>query len=523
MRKVINVALRLPWAVTHRDGKLIVARSPGGVASGLQTALSGRLARWVGWPGDVSTLTAAESRRLRAMLARKRLTPVRLPATTFAKFYEGYANAVLWPLFHSLPSPLPLSIESWDAYEDANQAFARAARNGHSADELYWVHDYQLFLVPELLRAARRRAKIGFFLHIPFPNPDLFQILPQGEQILRGILGADVVGFHTDDYLRNFAACLESLPGVKRLDDSRVHFDGRTIQLGVHPMGVDFRRLERYGRATRSTGAVDALRRRHGMHLILGIDRLDYTKGIPHRMLAFNSLLKRYPEWHGHVLFLQVAVPSRTGVPAYGVSEGETEQLIGRIHGAFATPHWVPIHYLHTSLGLEEVVALYGAADVMVVTPLRDGMNLVAKEFVASRVDEDGVLILSRFAGAARELPEAMLVNPYDVHATADALHQALRMSPQERLARMRALRRRVQASDVREWARNFLRALSQPESDRATLQPARRPKRKRSPRQIEAKHARPVAPDALLIATPFLSAPGATRAPLHPEPADTH
>jgi trehalose 6-phosphate synthase/phosphatase len=461
MPKVINVALRLPVVIVHLDGRLSVSPSPGGVASGLQGALAGRLARWVGWPGDLSGLGATDQRRVRAMLARRRLTPVRLPQKLFTQFYEGYANAVLWPLFHSLPTGLPLSLESWGAYAEANEAFARVARNRHATDELFWVHDYQLFLVPQLLRAARRRAAIGFFLHIPFPSPDLFQILPHGEELLRGILGADLVGFHTEDYRRNFADCVEQLAGVTRLGEHRLRHDGRIVRLGVHPMGVDVRRLERSAQASRDAGAVDALRRRHGMHLILGIDRLDYTKGIPHRMLAFESLLRRYPEWHGKALFLQVAVPSRRGVPAYSASEGETEQLIGRIHGAFSTPHWVPIHYLHTSLGLDEVVGLYGAADVMVVTPLRDGMNLVAKEFVASRIDEDGVLVLSRFAGAARELPESVLVNPYDVDGTADALHRALRMSSLERRRRMRALRRRVGEVDVRRWARDFLNDLS--------------------------------------------------------------
>jgi trehalose 6-phosphate synthase/phosphatase len=460
MRKVINVALRLPCVVVSRDRKLSLSPSPGGVASGLQRALAGRLSRWVGWPGDLGDAGSLEARRVRAMLTRRRLTPVMLRAPVFTRFYEGYANAVLWPLFHSLPQLLPNAIESWDAYVDANGAFARAAINGRATDDLFWIHDYQLALVPSMVRAARRRAPIGYFLHIPFPNPDIFQILPHGEELLRGMLGADVVGFHTEDYRRNFAACLDQLPGVTRVSEHRVRIDGRIVRLGVHPMGVDYSRLELVARATRETGAVDALRRRHGMHLILGIDRLDYTKGIPQRMLAFDSLLRRYPEWHGHALFLQVAVPSRTRVPAYGVSEGETEQLIGRIHGTFATTHWVPIHYLHTSLSLEEVVALYGAADVMVVTPLRDGMNLVAKEFVASRVDGDGVLVLSRFAGAAHDLPEAVLVNPYDIDATADALHYALRMSTEERRRRMRALRRRVSANDVRKWSSEFLDVL---------------------------------------------------------------
>ena len=460
MKRVVNVALRLPVVVLHHEGKATLSPSPGGVATGLRTALSGRLSRWVGWPGDLSGLSAAETRDLRGRLARQRLTPVRIPADTFTDFYEGYANGVLWPLFHSFAWLLPLAIETWPAYAAANEAFARAARNGHAADEPYWIHDYQLCLVPGLLRAARRRAQIGFFLHIPFPNPDLLRILPEREEILRGMLGADVVGFHTEDYRQNFAACLDDYPDVKRMDGNRVRVDGRVVRLEVHPMGVDVRRLERFANQARDSGAIDALRRRHGMHLILGIDRLDYTKGIPRRMLAFDSFLRRYPEWHGRVLFLQVAVPSRTQVPAYGVTEGETEQLIGRIHGAFSTPHWVPIHYLHTSLAQDEVVALYGAADVMVVTPLRDGMNLVAKEFVASRVDEDGVLVLSQFAGAARELPEAILVNPYDVHGTADAMHRALKMSSTERQSRMRSLRRRVEQSDVRTWASGFLSSL---------------------------------------------------------------
>ncbi len=467
MAKIINVALRLPVVVLYREGKLTVSPSPGGVAGGLRTALSGRLARWVGWPGDISGLSATDVRKVRGMLDRRRLTPVRIPSDVFGQFYEGYSNEVLWPLFHSLPFALPLSIESWDAYAEANHAFARAARGKRATNEPYWIHDYQLCLVPQFLRAFRRRSAIGFFLHIPFPSPDMFQILPHGPDILRGILGADLVGFHTDDYRQNFAACVESLPGAKRLAGDKVQFDGRTIRLGVHPMGVDVQRLERIARKARDSGAIDALRRRHRMHLILGIDRLDYTKGIPRRMLAFDSLLKRYPQWHERVLFLQVAVPTRTQVPAYGISEGETEQLIGRIHGTFATPHWVPIHYLHTSLALEEVVALYGSADVMVVTPIRDGMNLVSKEFVASRIDEDGVLVLSRFAGAARDLPEAVLVNPYDVHATADALHGALRMSVQERQRRMRALRQRVRTSDVHQWARGFLRDLATAAAER--------------------------------------------------------
>jgi trehalose 6-phosphate synthase/phosphatase len=484
VKRVINVALRLPVAVLHREGQATLSPSPGGVASGLRTALSGRLSRWVGWPGDLSQFSPAEARHLRRRLARQRLTPVRIPADTFAHFYEGYANAVLWPLFHSLPWLLPAAIESWPAYVAANQAFARAARNGRTGDEPYWVHDYQLCLVPALLRAARRRARIGFFLHIPFPNPDLYQILPEGEQILRGILGADVVGFHTEDYLENFAACLADYPDLKRLSGNRVMVDGRTVRLEVHAMGVDVRRLEGFAVQSRDSGAVEALRRRHGMHLILGIDRLDYTKGIPRRILAFDSFLRRYPEWHQKVLFLQVAVPSRTQVAAYGVTEGETEQLIGRIHGAFATPHWVPIHYLHTSLGVEEVVALYGAADVMVVTPLRDGMNLVAKEFVASRVDDDGVLVLSRFAGAARELPEAILVNPYDVHGTADAMNRALRMSAAERQSRMRLLRQRVEQSDVRQWALRFLASIDAAGAERRATQ-RRRGRVARSSRSV--------------------------------------
>ena len=396
---------------------------------------------------------------LEAQLASQRLVGVPLSKDLVARYYEGYSNGVLWPLFHYLLDQVPLQSSEWDAYVQANEQFAEAVASQYRPGDLIWVHDYQLLLLPGLLRRRLPEARIGFFLHIPFPSEELFRTLPARRQLLEGLLGADLVGFHTPTYLRHFATALTDILGLT-VDIDRVQLPGREVRLGVFPMGVDASLFQNLSRDPAVEAEAEALRGDGSVRILVGVDRLDYTKGIPRRLLSFERMLQTHPELREKVRLVQVAVPSRTGVEAYQDFRSLVDGLVGRINGAFGTPRWVPVHYIFRNLSAADLVALYRAADVMLVTPLRDGMNLVAKEFVASRTDGDGVLVLSEFAGASWELPEALPVNPYDTDATGEVIFRALTMEPEERRARLAPLRERVATFDVHRWVSSFLEQL---------------------------------------------------------------
>ncbi len=345
-------------------------------------------------------------------------------------------------------------------YRAVNEKFADAIARVWRPGDLVWIHDYQLSLVPRMLRARIHGATIGFFLHIPFPASEVLRILPWREQILEGMLGADLIGFHTFTYRSHFASSVLRILGISTPGD-RIFFDGREIKLGVFPIGVDaqtFGKLAEDPEVLAEAASIRADAR--GQRILLGIDRLDYTKGIPRRLLAFERLLEQEPHWRGKVRLVQIAVPSRDKVPSYQEFRRTVNELVGRINGAFSSVDWVPIHYVHRSLTENHVAALYLAADVMLVTPLRDGMNLVAKEFVTARPDEEGVLVLSEFAGAAAEMGEALQVNPYDIETMSHVYSEALRMPEEERRLRMRSLRQRIASRDVHHWARSFIEAL---------------------------------------------------------------
>lgn len=459
--RLLIVSNRLPVTVSGSDGRPVVRASVGGLATGLRTPHERSHGTWIGWTGELVELGEDGRCELQRQLQKRRLVSVELSAEEIRVYYERIANSVLWPVCHDRLDQLPLRVNGWDVYERVNARFADAvAREWREGDQV-WVHDYHLLRVPALVRERIPRARIGFFLHIPFPTPEIFFTLAWRRELVEGMLGADVVGFHTKRHRGHFAAAVHRLLGINA-HANEFEYGGRRVRADVFPMGIDARDFERRAESPAVRSEVTRLRRNDTGPLLLGIDRLDYSKGIPRRLIAVEQLLRRHPEWRERVRFVQIAVPSREGVRAYQHVREEVESLVGRINGTYSVPAWAPIHYVHRSVSRSVLIALYRAADVMVVTPVRDGMNLVAKEFVASRTDNDGVLVLSEFAGAAEELVDSLIVNPYDVDQTAEAMHQALVMAPEERTRRMRALRECVMKNDVQRWAANFLEALGE-------------------------------------------------------------
>lgn len=458
--RVILVSNRLPVRVRVSAGRIDLEQTVGGLATGLAGPHRERQGDWVGWPGDLTRLDATQRLELDASLRARRLVPVVLTTAEVQRYYEGFSNGVLWPLLHSMPTRMPLECRDWDAYVGANERFADAVAARWRPGDLVWVHDYHLLLVPAMLRARLPAPSVGLFLHVPFPASDVFRVLPKRVEILRGMLGADLIGFQTFGDQSNFLSAILRTLGIEAEID-RLEVGGREVRVGAFPIGVDFAAFDSSGGddavdgdLARTTGSGEAM--------VLGIDRLDYTKGIPRRLLAFERLLERHPGWRKRVRLLQISVPTREGVRAYRELRRQVDELVGRINGDWSTLGWVPIVQLHRSFDNAQLRALYRRARVMVVSPLRDGMNLIAKEFVASRRDERGVLVLSEFAGAAAELSEALLVNPHDVDAMADVLHAALSMPESEQIARMRAMRERLRGTDLDTWSASFLGALAE-------------------------------------------------------------
>lgn len=461
MPRVLIVSNRLPVTVEKSGDEVAVRPSSGGLATGLRGVHGRADSLWIGWPGRTEDLDERRRRGLDARLAERRLVPVHISDADVDAYYERFSNGLLWPLFHYMLGHVSPESDGWETYERVNREFATAVVREWKPGDVIWVHDYQLMALPAILRERLPDARIGFFLHIPFPASAVLRTLPCREEILRGLLGADLIGFHTSSYVRHFAASLLRILGLETSVDT-VRVGARDVRIGAFPMGVDAPHWAALGADVRVRARAAEVRETSAGAILLGIDRLDYTKGIPRRLLSFERLLTDHPEWLGRLQLIQVAVPSRASVRAYKDYRKQTDALVGRIHGAFATPRWSPVQYLYRSISEREVAALYLAADALLVTPIRDGMNLVAKEFVAVHGDDDhGVLVLSEFAGAAAEMAEAVHVNPYDLRATAEAFHRALTMAQDERRTRMRSLRRRVFEHDVGRWTETFLDALS--------------------------------------------------------------
>lgn len=456
---MILASNRLPVTITTTPEGAALAPSSGGLASALREYHEHGQASWVGWLGDTSGLDEAAIQALFEQAKQKRLQPVPLTAEEVSLFYDGYSNAVLWPLFHYLLDKVQLDAsEEWRAYVAVNERFADAIAAEVKGSETVWIHDYQLTLVPSMVRRRAGSARIGFFLHIPWPSADVFRILPSRAEILAGLLGADLIGFHTDNDRQNFAHAAAEVLGLDYNPQS-LRWEDREVQLGVYPIGIDVATF------TRQSPEIDEMISRiraetRGKKILLGVDRLDYTKGLERRMLAVDRLLERQPELRDQLHFIQLAVPSREKIDAYAELRSRVNELVSRINSSHGSPTSSPVQFLYRSIPIDELIALYRAADVMVVTPLRDGMNLVCKEYVAARIDGRGCLVLSEFAGAAAELATAITVNPYDILGVAGAIERAMFMSEEEQQLRMRELRNVVEAGPVQSWAASFLRDL---------------------------------------------------------------
>jgi trehalose 6-phosphate synthase len=423
---------------------------------------------WVGWPGvpDVEVQPIEDDDMT--------LHPVPLSAVEVADYYEGFSNATLWPLYHDVVAPPVFHRHWWNAYQEINERFAAATAKVASENATVWVQDYQLQLVPRMLRESRPDLQIGFFLHIPFPPVELFLQLPWRTELIRGLLGADLVGFHLPGGAQNFMFLARRLAGAStsrsavgiRTRLGEVNVDGRTVRVGDFPFSIDSTALDKMARSKPIRQRAQHIRAELGnpKTILLGVDRLDYTKGIDVRLRAVEELYADGRITADDVVMVQLATPSRERIEHYQRMRADIEQTVGRINGEFGRVGHPAVHYLHQSIPREELIAFYVAADVMLVTSVRDGMNLVAKEYVACRPDLNGTLVLSEFAGAAAELTNAFLVNPHDLDGIKNAIERAITADPEERHRRMRALRRQVMTHDVQRWAQSFLAALGSDE-----------------------------------------------------------
>jgi trehalose 6-phosphate synthase len=459
--ELVVVANRLPVdRVVDDDGSVSWRKSPGGLVTAIEPVMRENDGAWIGWSGGTDDDGTDVEPFVDDGLA---LVPVPMSAQEVEEFYEGFSNSTLWPLYHDVVAKPEFHREWWDSYVRVNRRFAEKAAEMAADGATVWVHDYQMQLVPAMLREMRPDLRIGFFLHIPFPPAELFQQLPWRRQLLEGLLGSDVVGFQRPGAAQNFVRLVRQRVGHKTHRDQIYLPDGRMVCARAFPISIDSHGLEEIARSEETAQRAKEIREQLGnpKYLLLGVDRLDYTKGIYDRLRAFGELVEEGEVSVEDTVFVQVATPSRERVDQYKVLRDDIERLVGRLNGDLGQIGNPAIHYLHTSYPKSEMAALFRAADVMVVTPLRDGMNLVAKEYVACRFDDDGALVLSEFAGAADELRQAYMVNPYDMNGMKQTILAAMRADRRERSRRMKAMRRTVLEHDVADWAQRFLSVLA--------------------------------------------------------------
>ena len=470
--RLIIVSNRLPVSLQRRGAGYSVHPSAGGLATSLNALRERMPMLWLGWPG-VSVTDPDERRAVASRLEDEfGCIPLFLPQPAFDRYYSGFSNGCLWPLFHYFPQYAHYSEHEWRAYQQVNGLFSEKLLEILQPSDTVWVHDYHLMLLPELVRQARPEATIGFFLHIPFPSYEIFRHLPWRESILRGLLGADLVGFHSFGYVRHFLSSLLRILGLDH-EFGRVTLADRQVKADTFPLGVDMARFEAAKDDPGVRQRLEGLRRETaGRKVVLSVDRLDFTKGILQRLRAFEGFLTRFPEWRGKVVLITLCVPSRTRVPEYRALKRQVDELVGRINGRYGQPEWTPIWYLYRFLPFEQLLPLYRLADVALVTPLRDGMNLVAKEYLAARPESTGALVLSETAGSADELGEALIVNPHDEAAIIEALRRALSMSEAEQVDRNTPMLARLRRYNTVRWADDILTELEQARRQRTQRRP---------------------------------------------------
>ncbi len=489
--RLIVVSNRLPLTLRKTEDGWSTEHSSGGLASAMNPLLRKSGGDWIGWAGGGGEEHDESRRAILAQWAEnERCFAVELPEQVATGFYEGYANQTLWPVFHNFPSHLKFDAKSWEAYVEANRIFCEAVVDRYRRNDLIWVHDYHLMLLPQMLRDRLPDAAIGFFLHIPFPSSEIFPVLPRREELLDGLLAADLLAFQTHGHLQQFRAALLRVLGMES-KIQQVAVGSRPVRLEALPIGIA---PEEYtdlltGDKTTADQYAEWVARYRGRKVLLAVDRLDYTKGVIERLHAYADLFQSSPELKEKVVLIQIAVPTREGIDTYQDLRIEVNRLVGEINGKLGTPEWTPLVYINRSIERTELVGLYKLADVCWVGPLRDGMNLVAKEYVACQPEGDGVLVLSEFAGAAAEMGEALLINPFDEERTAATIQRALALDDQERRQRMMTLHHRVLRNNVFRWGERFLGALQEAASERGRYIDTQ-PKRLR-PTEVRDAYAR--------------------------------
>ena len=473
-KRLVVVSNRLPVVITKDDDGWQVKAATGGLVTALAPIIKKTRGTWIGWPGCSSDAPAEQLLAEHSRSQEYELKQVAVSEDEIDKYYRGFSNKTLWPLFHDLLGQFSFDLDNWNCYMEVNKRFAEVVGASVSKEDFVWIHDYQLLLVAHFLRELRPELYLNFFLHIPFPSVDLFRRLPWKTTLLRAVLEYDHIGFQTPSDRRNFIQCVKWLiPDAQRVLRKRrsiVRYGHREVKLGYYPISIDF---NEFNEGAQSREAQDSAWYLHESFpkqtIVLGLDRLDYTKGIPERFLAFERMIEKYPEVSGKICLLQVVIPSRLNVAEYQELKERLDSLAGRINSRFAQHGWTPIQYFFRELDRPQLLGHYRACEIALITPLRDGMNLVSKEYCASSIDNNGVLILSEFAGAAPQLAKgALMVNPFDIEGTADAIYAAYIMEPEERQRRMKLLRAEVKRHDVKHWLSWFLGAehVSPPEPE---------------------------------------------------------
>jgi trehalose 6-phosphate synthase/phosphatase len=471
MERLIIVSNRLPLTIqTGRDSKINIKPSIGGLATGMKSIYKNYDSIWFGWPGlDEGKISGDMKQRIEKRLESEKCYPVYINKRDLDLYYSGFSNKTIWPLFHYFMQFAVYEDDYWNAYVRVNKKFAREILNILKKGDRIWIHDYHLLLLPKLIRDSFPDVSIGFFLHIPFPSYELFRVLPWREEILNGILGADLIGFHTYEYERHFLSSVRRLFGFETYFN-QIFLGNRIAKTDAFPMGIDFDKFHDTSLAMRQQTSHEQsplkkeiekyCRINPGRKLILSIDRLDYSKGIPNRLVAYEHFLNKYPEYREKVTLVMLSVPSRINVEQYKIIKREIDELVGRINGKYAAINWTPVWYFYRSLPVENLIELYNSCEVALITPVRDGMNLVAKEYIASRTDGSGVLVLSEMTGASKEMNEALIINPNNKNEIADAIKQALEMPLDDQKAMNKYLQERVKRYDVKRWASDFINSL---------------------------------------------------------------